>query len=110
MQAMTAELMERLESVSKEVGALEEKVRERFAGLREPSGQPILTLHAAAAKSELELPRSQLAQLTGYWAFQGQLELKTELLMMLKVEGKKTQEQPKGNFADGDGRPGGGFR
>ena len=61
MQAMAAELMERIESVSKEVGALEEKVRERFAGLRVPSGQPILTLHAAAAKSEEELPRSQLA-------------------------------------------------
>ena len=91
---MAAELMERIESISKEVGALEEKVRERFAGLRVPSGQPILTLHAAAAKSEEELPRSQLAQLTEYWAFQGQLELKTELLMMLKVEGKKAQDQP----------------
>ena len=70
-----------------------------------PSGQPILTLHAAAAKSKEELPRSQLAQLTEYWAFQGQLELKTELLMMPKVDGKKAQEQPERNFADGDGRP-----
>ena len=55
-----AEIMEKIESVAKEVGACEEKVKTQLRAMNIVPGGSVLTLDQAAEKNEAQLPREPL--------------------------------------------------
>ena len=102
-----AEIMERIGELAEEIGNLEEKTKIKLQALQLLPGQVPMTMDEAAKVTEVQMPREMYVYLTDYWASNGNLALKRELLDALKTEARRfmtmTEERESGGARRGGG-------
>ena len=92
-----ATLLDRMETTAKEVGVLEEQMKVRWAEMGGLPGAAVPSLEEAVALGEKDVPRERFVLLARYWEVHGAIEVKREILKVIKDEmGKeKTAETDK---------------